>query len=616
MNRGSGKEETASKKSKQGNDGVRPEQESEVERSSVASAVRDTEGIKCIIGDAQNQDTVGNHPKQNQTGTETLVRVIEGLLLLGLNRLVRCQRTLHGSLESRIDVGLWLVGFVDDLGFSAIASLGLGCGKNIGLVGSLGTPRNIVPIAEGIDVEDVGIRRGDEQVLWERVEQVPWIEVKEGGDDVETKGSSQGNQNDTTRTLEEVPEELSSAACIQLERLEGLHDEVDGQDDDIELDDGEEDERGDISVFRTLRSVTESQNELYHDKTEVYVLQDDVNDRSSRTERPRGLVWIGWSAGKTHDDESSKPEVCKTEPRENEGEDVVEELDVEEEHAERVVARLVETTEMNQRVDTSGERTVEPTTSLRDKLGSTVRNVSFGLRQLDVCQMPLLVLLGHQLETENTIFGQEHVLLEDIHTLDTLGTETRGERVVTVEVLLQRPAKDGTESVSREGTGKHRDVTERRFQRLVENVGNLVFEVLGGDQRVNQVLETSAQHGVDFTTGTAEVLVIVESFPEVQDGLWTRLGTSIQKNADFGVQDLAEGVEQPSVGVDFLGVLLLQAEHHLDRGKTLWVLFLWSDQHLRGGNRQLCRVLENMGNSFLVVDFPLHDTVLENTNCG
>jgi hypothetical protein len=68
-------------------------------------------------------------------------------------------------------------------------------------------------------------------------------------------------------------------------------------------------------------------------------------------------------------------------------------------------------------------------------------------------------------------------------------------------------------------------------------------------------------HGVDLSTSTTEILVVVEAFPQSEQGLGAGLCTGIEQNADFGVQDAANGGEQPSVRVDLLAVLLLQAEH-------------------------------------------------------
>lgn len=40
-----------------------------------------------------------------------------------------------------------------------------------------------------------------------------------------------------------------------------------------------------------------------------------------------------------------------------------------------------------------------------------------------------------ELEAEDSVFGQEHVFRPDAHAVDTFGTESRGKRVIAMEVL-------------------------------------------------------------------------------------------------------------------------------------------------------------------------------------
>lgn len=96
---------------------------------------------------------------------------------------------------------------------------------------------------------------------------------------------------------------------------------------------------------------------------------------------------------------------------------------MEEKQANEVVATSVHPTEMHQGVDTSRERTVEPTTTLTDKLRSSFRYIGLTLGGFDIAQMPFRAGFNDQFETENTILGQEHVLLENVHTLNTFGAK-------------------------------------------------------------------------------------------------------------------------------------------------------------------------------------------------
>ena len=304
------------------------------------------------------------------------------------------------------------------------------------------------------------------------------------------------------------------------------------------------------------------------------------------------------------------------EPRQDEGGDVVQELDVEEEHADDVVAASVHAAKVHEGVDASGEGAIEPATALRDELGRALGHVRLALGRLDVRQMPLGAGLGDELEAQDPVLGQEHVLLEDVHALDALLAQLLRERVVAVEVLLKRAAHDGAEAVGREGAGQDADVAEGALERLVQDVADLVLEVLGGDERVDQLLPALAQHGVDLAAGAAEVLVVVESLPEREQRLGPGLGAGVEQDDDLGVQDAAEGVEEPAMRVDLLAVLLLEAEEHLHRRQGVGAVGLRPDQLLVRGDGELGRVLEHVRDGLLAVDVALHDAVLVDADGG
>ena len=176
--------------------------------------------------------------------------------------------------------------------------------------------------------------------------------------------------------------------------------------------------------------------------------------------------------------------------------------------------RLVHPREMNQGVDGRGKRSIEPTSSLADKFWCTFRNIGFTLRGLHVGQMPFRASFGNQFETQDPILGQEHVLLEDVHSLDTLLSQLLGKCVIAVEILFERSSHDCAEAVGREGTGQHTDITERTLQRFVEDVTDLVFKVLSRDKWIEEIFPAFTQHGVDFTAGTTKIFVVVKCFPK------------------------------------------------------------------------------------------------------
>lgn len=52
---------------------------------------------------------------------------------------------------------------------------------------------------------------------------------------------------------------------------------------------------------------------------------------------------------------------------------------------------------------------------------------------------------------------------------------------------------------------------------------------------------------------------------------WHR--ADIEEDAYIGLQDRAEGIEEPAVRIDFLLVLLFKAENDLDRDDSLFCTF-------------------------------------------
>ena len=97
---------------------------------------------------------------------------------------------------------------------------------------------------------------------------------------------------------------------------------------------------------------------------------------------------------------------------------------------------------------------------------------------------------------------------------------------------------------------------------------------------------------MNLTASTTKIFVVVEAFPESEQRLGTGLGTGIEQNADFGVQNAANGSEEPSVRVDLLGVLLLQAKHHLNGRQSAGAVIVRADELLVGCDGKLCGVLE------------------------
>ena len=208
--------------------------------------------------------------------------------------------------------------------------------------------------------------------------------------------------------------------------------------------------------------------------------------------------------------------------------------------------------------------------------------------------MPLVSGFGDQFETQNSILGQEHVLLENIHRLDTLSFVNRRSRVIAMKVLLKRSPHDGAEPVGRECSWQHTDISKRTFQRFVEDVADLVLEILGCNQRVDQVPPSLAQHGMDFTASSTQVFVVIEGLPKRKEGPWPRLSPRIKEDANFRIEDAPKSVEQPSVRIDFLAVLLFEAKYHLHRRQRDpgRIIVIGPNEFLIGCDGKLSGVLE------------------------
>lgn len=150
--------------------------------------------------------------------------------------------------------------------------------------------------------------------------------------------------------------------------------------------------------------------------------------------------------------------------------------------------------------------------------------------------------------------------------------------MVTVEVLLQRPAHDGPVAVSRERTGQDTDISERTLERLVEDIRDFVFKVLRRDQRIRELVPARTEQSVNLTACTTKVLVVIEALPERKKRFMAWFRSGIDQNTYLWVQDPSKGIKQPAMGIDFFAVLLLQAEDHLYGREIRWIAALRADQ--------------------------------------
>ena len=96
-----------------------------------------------------------------------------------------------------------------------------------------------------------------------------------------------------------------------------------------------------------------------------------------------------------------------------------------------------------------------------------------------------------------------------------------------------------------------------------------------------------------------------------------RTGTAVEEDTDIRLQNGAEGLEKPSVGIDFLLILLLETEDHLTwHDSLLSTTTINSQSQARlpelqlGVDADLGRVFVNVSLNRFSVDCVFGDTVL------
>lgn len=128
-----------------------------------------------------------------------------------------------------------------------------------------------------------------------------------------------------------------------------------------------------------------------------------------------------------------------------------------------------------------------------------------------------------------------------------------------------------------------------------------------------------------LSTSTTDVLVLVETLPEFVDRCASRLGTDIEQDADVGVDKWTESIEEPSMRVEFLLVLLLHYigvinTDELEDGKDLLTTeddlnWAWGLSNLAfSGHSNTTGVLENVCLNILSTNSVFSHTILIDTH--
>ncbi|KAG9680047.1 chitin synthase, class II, partial [Aureobasidium melanogenum] len=123
---------------------------------------------------------------------------------------------------------------------------------------------------------------------------------------------------------------------------------------------------------------------------------------------------------------------------------------------------------------------------------------------------------------------------------------------------------------------------------MISNVRHFVLKVLG-------------RHN-----STCNVRIVIKCLPEVVQRSVSWSCTDIQQNTDIGLQGLSERIEEPTMTVELLCILLFHAENHLARHNS----FLGSFEFEIGIERYLCGILINVTSDFTLVHRVLCNTIL------
>lgn len=287
-------------------------------------AYRQTHLRDAVARDQQRDQQITQDPKQHQTGPKVTVGIIQADRRVVFWFLIRGQRPLDCGLELAVDIRLRFIDFFDEVALAAVGLLRLRRGQGVRLIGSLRTPRHIVPVAKRIYHENIDRGGHAQEVRPGTGQDVPGVHIKDAGDYVDAISRHQSNQdNPSTTGAEEGGEEVADALVeikVHHATHERIGDQVERQDQHVELHQRKVKERqgvGDfssvsVSSFSSARgfknlpfwSISQSQHKLDHQDQKVTVLDKKVdNGRGVVAEWPRLVLVIrAGCPDKVHDD--------------------------------------------------------------------------------------------------------------------------------------------------------------------------------------------------------------------------------------------------------------------------------------------------------------------------
>jgi len=177
----------------------------------------DPNAHQCIATNPDNEDQIAQQPTIRQTRAETLITVLK-ILLDGafISLLSRCERALDHVLKARVDIALFDENFFDDSRFALHHRCAGKTGRD---VAALCAPGYVVPVVEGVNHQHVDVRAHEDEVLRERVEHVPGIEIQERRQEVEAVDGDERHDDETCSavlSVEETVEEGVGGSRVDL----------------------------------------------------------------------------------------------------------------------------------------------------------------------------------------------------------------------------------------------------------------------------------------------------------------------------------------------------------------------------------------------------------------
>lgn len=120
---------------------------------------------------------------------------------------------------------------------------------------------------------------------------------------------------------------------------------------------------------------------------------------------------------------------------------------------------------------------------------------------------------------------------------------------------------------------------------------------MGSHERIQEIEAVFPFEGNDFSARTTNIGIDIECLPQMVDGSGAGHSSDIKKNTDVWLKDRTKSVEEPTMGINFLLILLLETEDNLNGTstslRTLKAEF-WCDGDLSGVLVYMCS-LENRG---------------------